>query len=57
MVLLNVTECNFILYSSFDNNYIMIQVLYDELYCKNMLYNLKIIYFERLLHEICINTI
>jgi len=53
IVLLNVTVCDFIIYSSYGNNYFLIQVSFDEMYCKEMLNNLKIVYFERLLHEIC----
>lgn len=54
IVLLNVTICDFIIYSSYDNNYATIVVNYDDLYCRDMFFSLKIIYFERLLHEVCI---
>jgi len=56
MVLLNVQMCDFIIYSSYDNNYTVINVIYDELYCKDLFFSLKKIYFERLLHEACTYT-
>lgn len=56
LVILNVTVCDFIIYSSYEKNYFLIQVSFDEMFCKTMLNNLKIVYFERLLHEICIFT-
>lgn len=56
IVILNVTVCDFIIYSSYEKNYFLIQVSFDEMYCKTMLNSLKIVYFERLLHEICIFT-
>jgi len=52
IVLLNVTVCDFIIYSSNDNNYLLIQVSFDDMYCKTMLNNLKCFYFERLLINI-----
>lgn len=56
MVMLNVNTCDFIVYSSYEDTYVVINVMYDEIYCKNMFFKLKIIYFERLLHNICIIT-
>lgn len=62
IVLLNVAICDFIIYSIttiliiYDNNYATIVVNYDDLYCRDMFFSLKIIYFERLLHEVCIYT-
>jgi len=53
MVLLNVDLCDFIIYSSYDNNYTVIDIIYDELYCKDLFFSLNTVYFERLLHEVC----
>jgi len=54
IVLLNVKECDFIVHSSYENKNAVLKVIYDEDYCKNLFCNLKVIYFERLIHEICI---
>lgn len=53
LVLLNCPSCDFIIYDSFDNNILVINISLDYDYAKNLIFNLKIIYFEKLLHEIC----
>lgn len=42
MVMLNVNNCDLIIYSSYENSYIIINVLYDDAFCKNMFLNFKI---------------
>jgi len=54
IVLLNVMECDFIVYCSYENENAVLKVKYDEDYCKNLFFSLKVIYFERLIHEVCI---
>lgn len=53
MVMLNVTSCDFLIYSSFDDDYHVIPVDLDIHFCKNLLLDLKLIYFEKLIHKIC----
>lgn len=53
LVMLNVTHCDFIIYSSFDNIYHVIPIDFNYDYCKCMLLSLKCVYFDKLLHEIC----
>lgn len=53
LVMLNVTHCDFIIYSSFDNIYHIIPIDFNYDYCKRMLLSLKCVYFDKLLHEIC----
>ncbi|CAI6376996.1 unnamed protein product [Macrosiphum euphorbiae] len=52
IVLLNVKECDFIVHSSYENKNAVLKVIYDEDYCKNLFGSLKVIYFERLIHEV-----
>jgi len=53
MIMLNVPCCDFVVYSSFNNNYHVIPVELNLNYCTNLLCHLKVIYFEKLIHEIC----
>jgi len=54
IILLNVMECDFIVHSSYENKNAVLKVKYDEDYCKNLFFILKVIDFERLIHEVCI---
>lgn len=51
--MLNLKTCDFIIYNSFEHKYIVLKVDFDYEYCKKILHTLKIIYFEKLIHEIC----
>jgi len=53
LVLLNLNSCDFIIYNSIEHNYVVINVKFDDQYCKTLLQVLKIVYFEKLLHTIC----
>lgn len=53
LVLLNLHSCDFVVYDSFEHKYIVINILFDYEYCKKMLEILKIVYYEKLLHQIC----
>lgn len=51
--MLNVSYCDLILYNSFDDNFQIISTGLNYDYCKCMLFNLKSVYFDKLLHKIC----
>lgn len=53
LVLINLSSCDFIIYNSLQHNYKVINVNFDDKYCKTLLQVLKIVYFEKLLHTIC----
>lgn len=55
--MVNVPCCDFIVYSSFEDKYHITSVNVDLKYCTKLLCNLKSIYFEKLIHEICSLTI
>jgi len=57
MVMLNVTSCDFLIYSSFDDDYHLIPVELGIHFCKHLLLDLKLIFFEKLIHEICNPTL
>ncbi|KAJ8679722.1 hypothetical protein QAD02_015509 [Eretmocerus hayati] len=53
MAILNVENCKFVLYSSFDKNIFVIDVPKDRLFIVNMLRRLKQLYYAHILPEIC----
>jgi len=53
LVMLNHETCDFVIYNSLEHKYIILKTDFDYEYCKKMLCTLKIIYFEKLIHEIC----
>lgn len=52
MIILNVTSCDFLIYSNDDNNYHVIPVKLNNIFCKKLLFDLKVIYFEKLIREL-----
>lgn len=54
MVMTNVNNCDFIIYSSFEDKIVTFNVDIDIDFCKSLLLNLKVIYYEKMIHEICI---
>lgn len=54
MVMLNVSKCDFVIYSSFSESYINLEILFDTDFTKKMLISLKNAYFTKMLHNICI---
>lgn len=56
MVLLNLTKCDFVIYSNMSDSIKIIAVPFDEKYVSEMLSTLKRKYFENMLHEICKNS-
>jgi len=55
MPITNVNDCDFIIYSSFEDKVVTINVPIDIDFCKSLLLNLKTtIYYEKMIHEICI---
>ncbi|KAJ8915422.1 hypothetical protein NQ315_003183 [Exocentrus adspersus] len=57
MDVLNLPSCDFIIYSSFDNEIIIINVNFDFEYCKYMLGILTSNFFQHMIHVICENQI
>lgn len=55
MVVLNVKKCFFMMYASFDKSFHIICVDFDREFIVKMLSSLKIVYFNILIHEICIS--
>lgn len=53
LVLLNVPSCDLIIHDSLENDILVINVSFDSDYAKQLIFNLKVIYFEKLLHEVC----
>jgi len=53
MLMLNVNNCDFVIYNSLENNYFVINVGINLIFCKNLLLSLKIIYFEKMIHHAC----
>lgn len=56
MALLNLKECDFVVYSSISDSIKVFNVRYDKPYVVNLLTTLKKIYFEKMLHVICENS-
>ena len=56
MALLNLKDCDFVVYSSVSNSINVINVSYDQQYVANLLTRVKNIYFQKTLHVICENS-
>lgn len=56
MAILNIPECDFVIYSKFSKSFVNIIVPRDDLFLNNMLNKLQDIYFLYMIHEICLNT-
>lgn len=54
MAMTNTNDCDFIIYSSFEDKIVTINVPIDIDFCKSLLLNLKTVYYEKMIHEICI---
>lgn len=55
MTILNLPECDFVLYSPYDDSFLNIIIKYDEEYVTKMLHKLRYNYFQNMLHTICLN--
>lgn len=53
MSMLNLQKCYFIIYCSFDKSMLVFEVEYDYIFAKEMLFNVKKKYFEKMLHFVC----
>lgn len=53
MAILNLQSTDFIIYTPFDNNLITLSISFDEEYAKDILWSLKKIYFDKMIHFIC----
>lgn len=53
MAILNIKKTDFIVYSSFDNNFFMVEIDFDPEFAKEMLTALKNTYYKTMLHYIC----
>ncbi|XP_066601766.1 uncharacterized protein [Prorops nasuta] len=54
MAVVNVKKTFFVYYSSFDKKLFMISVNFNEEYAKKMLTALKKVYFQEILHDVCL---
>lgn len=54
MAILNLEKCDFAVYSNVSNVIKIIEIKFDNVFIKNFLIKLKKIYFERMLHQICV---
>lgn len=55
MAILNITLCKFIVFSSWDNSFIVIDVHVDKEFVQGMLIDLQTKFFTKMLHNICLN--
>lgn len=51
--MLNVSKCDYVIYSNFCDAYISLEILFDTKFTKNMLISLKNAYFTKMIHNIC----
>ena len=56
MALLNLKDCDFVIYSSISHSIRIINVSFDKKCVEDLLSKLKKEYFEKMLHEICRNS-
>lgn len=54
MAILNLKECDFVVYSKFSKSFVNIIVPLDEPFARDLLEKLQNIYFFNMLHEICL---
>lgn len=55
MALLNLNNCDFVIYASGNNTIKIINIPIDEEFIKNMLCKIKVNYFNHMLHNVCLN--
>lgn len=55
LTILNIKECNLVIYASYDNTFINIIVNFDEPYTLNLVHVLQQKYVNNMLHIICKN--
>lgn len=56
MAIINVQKTVFLIYASFDKSYIIINIKFDKEFVINMLTNLTKLYFNTMLHKICLRN-
>lgn len=54
MTMTNVDICDFVIYCSFEEKILTICVSIDKEFCIHLLSSLKIIYYEKMIHKVCI---
>lgn len=54
MAILNLPECDFVIYSSFSNSFINIIVKFDANFVEDLFQKLQNVYFNKMLHYVCI---
>lgn len=57
MAILNLQNCDFVVYSSFEDEYKCIDVKFDLKFTTTLLFKLKNIYFEKMIHNICVKNV
>jgi len=50
--MLNISKCDFVIYRSFCDAYINLEILFDTEFTKNILISLKNAYFTKMIHNI-----
>ncbi|XP_050513297.1 uncharacterized protein LOC114327559 [Diabrotica virgifera virgifera] len=54
MAILNLAECDFVVYSKFSNSFANIVTPFDKIFANSLLEKLQRIYFSKMIHQICI---
>ena len=54
MAILNIQTTDFIVYASLDDSFLLIKVDFDPEFTSVMLASLKAIYYNEMLHHVCI---
>lgn len=54
MAVINVSNAFFVIYASHDRSLIVIEVPLDDTFVYDMLHNLKYMYFNVMLHQMCL---
>ena len=54
MAILNIKTTDFIVYASFDESFLLIEVDFDLEFTSDMLISLKATYYNEMLHHVCI---
>lgn len=53
MAVLNLRQTDFVIYAPFDDSIEIISIPFDEYFVKDLLYTLKTVYFNCMLHNVC----
>jgi len=53
MAILNVVECDLVVYCSFDDSLIKVRFPFDEAWTRDFIFTLKNVYFNHMLHTLC----